>query len=762
MTTTTDHSSSGEFELGHYRFYRDDRDHLILIPSGPDLEGYLALDQKENNFVQVRLLKTQDTNKRETYKAVWKQIRDKNDCNICPEILAFGEEESVPYYVSSLPAGEPVSYFVKRGGPIPPEVAVKMVLKFVRSVRAQNPVHYEHFEMSPETLWVSRCAHEPRIILGDFSPVPRDGAEGINAYLCLDLLKYLSGNPPFNENFQDLMSSIEKGPRTLGFMANKLEDYANGNPPVDFWTEQNMPRPMLNQLVDPQVALQAAVPDPAIEGSQEKSATGPVWPHILTIGSTAVVFGILGVAGWIFMRDNKDRELVADTRPEITEPVVAPIEKTTLSVNSFPVPEVFEPVAPAPEPPAPEPVVAEPEELAVTQPESNSEELPIGEPYQPPLPPVNGPEEVVDIFEVEEAAENVAAAPLEPAKEEDITEILPDEPEVVEFAKVPTGEISTDPEVEGADANVEMIDQLSAQATKARADNQLIKAIEKQIEILAIAEDSVDTKLSLNEDLYLLQQEDKQDYAPEEIATLKKASTYNTKAGDILVKHYRKTGNWNFEIATLVKQGRNDRPEKLSEAGKRIFENPSSTEADHKKAREYFIEAAKLGDKSGQFFAGECMILGRGGSKDLPQGTFYLRQAIDKGDPRAMDLLGVCYVRGWGVRRDDEKAVELFQSAVDNGNVPAYYNLGARYAQGQGVERDPVKAAELFSEGSEKGNAHCMLVFARCLDAGYGRDRDMEKAKYWFSRSAEKGNIEAIEWCKENDLDYLKFLANSL
>ena len=118
-----------------FEIHLEEKNQLTFIPSGPDLDGYLTFDQEENNFVQVRLLKTEDSEKRDIYQAVWKEIRDKNDCSICPEILAYGEEDGVPYYVSSLPPGEPISFFVKRGGPVPAEVSVKIVLKFIRSLR---------------------------------------------------------------------------------------------------------------------------------------------------------------------------------------------------------------------------------------------------------------------------------------------------------------------------------------------------------------------------------------------------------------------------------------------------------------------------------------------------------------------------------------------------------------------------------------------------------------------------------------------------
>ncbi|MDF1816304.1 MAG: hypothetical protein P1V20_29160 [Verrucomicrobiales bacterium] len=709
MTTTKKHSNNGTFELGHYRFHRDERQQLVFLPSAPGLEGYLAFDLKENNFVQVRLLKTPDTDTRATFKEVWKSIREKNDCTICPEILALGEEENVPYYVSTLPAGEPVSFFVKRGGPLPPEVAVKLVLRFIRSLKAQNPVSYETFGMSPEAVWITRSSEEPRLILGDFSPVPVNSAEAKNAHLCLDLLKFLSGNPPFNEVFQDLIMSVEKGPQTMGYLLSKLEDYQEANPAATFWTDFNQPNPILHQLVPPEVAIQTAVPSPDSEAIAGTSHERPLWQYIAGIGLAAVAFGLLALAGLVFLtRDEPVPDSVVYNEPVDETPVSPVVEppKPENEIEQFPVPEVTG--------------------LA----EKPVEKIQVNQPL-PALPPV-------DIEMPDEGPETPVVAEVKP--------VVPK----VAIPVVETGE------------EEDKLSQLAEQAAKERSRGQTIKAVEKEIEILKLDSKSIEARIRLNDDLVALRDAPPGDsWTTTDLDIMQRAAVENPKALDLLVSHYRNEGEWGKEIETLVRIGKADRPDKLREAGVRIFQNPAATEVDLKLAREYFIEAAGEGDSEAQFYAGECLVLGRGGSKDPTRGTEYLRKAISQGDARAMDLLGVCYVRAWGVERDDSRAVELFQAAIDGGNIPAYYNLGARYAQGQGVERDPEKAADIFTEGGRKGNAHCMLVLARCFETGYGREQDPDQATLWYSKSAQQGNADAVKWCSENNVDFRKYLADS-
>lgn len=712
MTTAHQHPDTREFELGHFRFHRDERRQLVMIPSSPEMEAYLAFDMDESHFVKVHLLKNVDSEKRKLYREVWESIQQKDDCTICPVILAHGEEEDVPYYVSSLPAGEPVSLFIKRSGPLPTEVAVKIVLRFLRSLKAQNPLSYERFEMAPETLWIARGPLEPRIMFGDFSPNPGPDAEAANTHLCLEMLKFISGNPPFNEAYQELITTLESE-LSIEFAIEKMEAFLDAHPPQAFWTDFNQPDPLLHQLVPPEVAMQTSLHDrPAAEKSPPDR---PLWQYVVGIGAAAALFGILGMIGLLYF-SRIDKE--PSTAPLAYTPPATPQVDLETPLEAFP--------EPAPEPDSSE--ESEDISLRLTQP-------------LPELPPV-------DTEPAPEPETVVASVEPEP-KPEAIETPVDSTPLPIEIPVVPA-------------VQDDELTTLRKAAEDARNDSDWITAIQKEMEILSLEPDSPQTRLRLNDDLVKLRDSGTISLSASELKTIQEAASINPKAQDILVLHYRNTGNWNLEIATLARQGKNGQPAKLSEAGERIFQNPGATEADQKMAREYFVEAAKAGHSGAQFFAGECMIFGKGGDKNYAQGTYYLRQAIDQGDARAMDLLGVCHIRGWGVARDDKRAVDLFQGAIDNGNIPAYYNLGARYAQGQGVERDPDKAAELFTTGSEKGNAHCMLVLARCYEAGYGREQDDAKAKHWFSKAAEKGNPDAIKWCSENNIDYQKHLADSL
>ncbi len=219
-------------------------------------------------------------------------------------------------------------------------------------------------------------------------------------------------------------------------------------------------------------------------------------------------------------------------------------------------------------------------------------------------------------------------------------------------------------------------------------------------------------------------------------------SRYHEKQGDLeLAGEARKK----FAVAK-------NRPDTITDMAKKIFDDGDAPAEDLAKARKMFLDAAELGDSNAKYYAGECLIFGRGGDVDYLRGVQFLSESSADGNAQAMDLLGVCYIRGWGVERDDERAFELFNQAVELEYLPAKYNLGVRYFLGQGVDRNVNKAADIFEEGSRQGDANCMLVLARCYEKGIGRELDTQKAMVWYVASAKKGHPEAVRWCEENQI----------
>ena len=73
---------------------------------------------------------------------------------------------------------------------------------------------------------------------------------------------------------------------------------------------------------------------------------------------------------------------------------------------------------------------------------------------------------------------------------------------------------------------------------------------------------------------------------------------------------------------------------------------------------------------------------------------------------------------------------------------------------GEGVKRNPEAGANLFRQGAEKGDSVGMFFYANCLAQGIGVQRDTRTATEWYRKAAKAGNARAIEWCRQNSVDF--------
>jgi serine/threonine protein kinase len=171
---------------------------------------------------------------------------------------------------------------------------------------------------------------------------------------------------------------------------------------------------------------------------------------------------------------------------------------------------------------------------------------------------------------------------------------------------------------------------------------------------------------------------------------------------------------------------------------------------DDRKALEYFLQAASIGDRVGKYLAGECYYFGKGVQADTRKAVEFLQEAAALREPRAMDLLGSHYRR----LHQFDQARKYYEDAAAAGYALSLSNLGVLYMNGEGVQRSPEVAANLFRQGAEKGDPSGMFFYASCLQDGLGLPKDPKAAADWFRRSARGGNPRAVEWCRQNGLPY--------
>jgi TPR repeat protein len=113
-----------------------------------------------------------------------------------------------------------------------------------------------------------------------------------------------------------------------------------------------------------------------------------------------------------------------------------------------------------------------------------------------------------------------------------------------------------------------------------------------------------------------------------------------------------------------------------------------------------------------------------------------------------MDLLGFHYEK----EKQFDVARKYFEDAAAAGYPLSYSNLGVLYMKGEGVAPNPEVASNLFKQGAEKGDPTGMFFYASCLEGGIGATKDLKAAQEWFRRSARAGQVQAIRWCKANNV----------
>ncbi|MFQ5642041.1 MAG: VWA domain-containing protein [bacterium] len=105
-------------------------------------------------------------------------------------------------------------------------------------------------------------------------------------------------------------------------------------------------------------------------------------------------------------------------------------------------------------------------------------------------------------------------------------------------------------------------------------------------------------------------------------------------------------------------------------------------------------KAAADGLPEAMTLLGNLTYHGKGGlQKDHKKAADYYRQAADLNDHDAMLHLANMTSRGEGVQQDNQAAFALFKKSAELGNVDAMNSLAFVYEKGQGVAKNPQQAA---------------------------------------------------------------------
>ncbi len=239
---------SQELSVGRFKFARERGGELITVPSNRPLQGYVVHDESE--YVSIHILTSNDKGNRQHYLSLWEANHKGRFTAIFPEILDFGIDDEIPYYVSKIPNGERLVDYLEKSQPWPGQMAARVLCRFLTSLRFQEEISFNDLAISFESLWIEKTIYGPRILIGDVVLDHKPNANADNAALILSVFKELTKEEEPDRAISTMFANIAKGPLSLSFVEKNLKSFALAG---DFrqieWTSDNEPEPLLDRVV---------------------------------------------------------------------------------------------------------------------------------------------------------------------------------------------------------------------------------------------------------------------------------------------------------------------------------------------------------------------------------------------------------------------------------------------------------------------------------------------------------------------------------
>ncbi|GAB6022354.1 Protein sel-1 1 [Chamberlinius hualienensis] len=175
--------------------------------------------------------------------------------------------------------------------------------------------------------------------------------------------------------------------------------------------------------------------------------------------------------------------------------------------------------------------------------------------------------------------------------------------------------------------------------------------------------------------------------------------------------------------------------------GQLHYQGGRGVEQDHRRAFNYFLQAAEAGSANAMAFLGKMYLEGSSAVKQDNETAFkYFKKAADMGNAVGQSGLGLIYLYGKGVEKDYSKAFKYFAQAAEQGWVDGQLQLGNMYFSGLGIRRDYKMAIKYFTLASQSGNVLAFYNLAQMHATGMGMIRSCSTATELFKNVAERGH----------------------
>ena len=117
------------------------------------------------------------------------------------------------------------------------------------------------------------------------------------------------------------------------------------------------------------------------------------------------------------------------------------------------------------------------------------------------------------------------------------------------------------------------------------------------------------------------------------------------------------------------------------------------------KALEWFMKAARQGEKCSKYNIGMYYRNGHGVERNIDTALKWFTKSAKKGFATAQNQAGVIL---YGKGRHEE-AVKWYKKAAAQGEMYGQHNLAACYEKGKGMKKDIPEALKLYGKAAEQG-----------------------------------------------------------
>ncbi|KRA97477.1 hypothetical protein ASD83_10105 [Devosia sp. Root685] len=202
-----------------------------------------------------------------------------------------------------------------------------------------------------------------------------------------------------------------------------------------------------------------------------------------------------------------------------------------------------------------------------------------------------------------------------------------------------------------------------------------------------------------------------------------------TILADLLIRGDKVPHDAQRALDLLTPLAGEDNPAALTLLGDLYVKWVAPIASDPAMGRDYYEQAAALGELGAKNKLGLMLLAGTGGAIDAERGLKLLREVAEAGDGWAKIQLGDALTQGGAVGVDAVAARDYYKRALDQGIGAGAVKLGLLYLNGAGTLRaDPAKAAEYFEAAAAGGDSLARIQLALMHFEGRGVAKDVGRS----------------------------------